>query len=276
MARFSERQGIVAVSSALQTEGMTDDLRNSLWNVFLTYLVEKRGFMDRDYAYNPPRGPEVIGFTRTVWQDFFKLPLDRVPDHPERMVSSLRHYFFTCNWYGVYEFLEVAVSQYRRYTDFHSAINAVLERELSGFRLVEGQFIPVTNQQEVEALEEAIKDERFPGVRGHLQTALTCLADRKNPDYRNCIKESISAVESMAREVTGDPKATLGDALKVLEKQKKLHPALKEGFSKLYGYTSDEQGIRHAMLDEPAITAADAKFFLLSCTSFVNYLKSLV
>ena len=43
---------------------------------------------------------------------------------------------------------------------------------------------------------------------------------------------------------------------------------------KLYGYTSDEGGIRHAMLDEPNLTSADARYFLLSCTSFVNYLKA--
>jgi len=49
---------------------------------------------------------------------------------------------------------------------------------------------------------------------------------------------------------------------------------LKEAFSKLYGYASDEGGIRHAMLEEPTLSAADAKFFLLSCTSFINYVKS--
>lgn len=100
------------------------------------------------------------------------------------------------------------------------------------------------------------------------------LSDRKNPDYRNSIKESISAVESLARILTKNNKATLGDALRLLEQRRGLHLALREAFSKLYGYTSDEQGIRHAMLDEPKISAADAKFFLLSCTSFINYLKS--
>ena len=78
----------------------------------------------------------------------------------------------------------------------------------------------------------------------------------------------------MARVLSGSPKATLGEALKVLERKRQLHPALKDGFSKLYGYTSDEDGIRHAMLDEPNITQADAKYFLLSCTSFINYLKA--
>ena len=78
----------------------------------------------------------------------------------------------------------------------------------------------------------------------------------------------------MARVVSGNEKATLGEALKVLEKSGKLHTALKDAFSKLYGYTNDEHGIRHAMLDVPDLSQADAKYFLLSCTSFVNYLKS--
>ena len=65
------------------------------------------------------------------------------------------------------------------------------------------------------------------------------------------------------------------DALKEIEKRELLHPALKDGFIKLYGYTSDADGIRHAMLDEPKkLTAADACYFLLSCTSFTNYLKA--
>ena len=78
----------------------------------------------------------------------------------------------------------------------------------------------------------------------------------------------------MARIVSEQENATLGDALKSIEKAGHLHPSLKEGFLKLYGYTSNEQGIRHAMLDEPNITAADARYFLISCSSFVNYLKA--
>jgi hypothetical protein len=74
--------------------------------------------------------------------------------------------------------------------------------------------------------------------------------------------------------ISGNPKATLGDALKAIERNGKVHPALKDAFLKLYGYTSDEGGIRHAMLEEPTLTVADAKFFLLSCTSFINYLKA--
>lgn len=117
-------------------------------------------------------------------------------------------------------------------------------------------------EQEIEMLEQAVDDKNFPAVSTHLKRSLALMSDKENPDYRNSIKESISAVESLAKAITGKPKATLADALKVLEVSHNLHPALKNLFLILYGYTNDEGGIRHAMLTEPDLTIADAKFFL--------------
>ena len=82
---------------------------------------------------------------------------------------------------------------------------------------------------EVAALEEALGDNRFPQVTAHLDSALTKLSSRDNPDYRNSIKESISAVESMASIVAGK-KATLEDALRKPEGAGRIHPALTKGF----------------------------------------------
>ena len=123
-------------------------------------------------------------------------------------------------------------------------------------------------------LDAALSGDTLAPVAAHLKRALELYSDRAAPDYRNSIKESISAVEAMAKIVAKDPKATLADALKALEKRGQLHPALKDGFLKIYGYTNDEDGVRHAMLEDPNITAADARFFLLACTSFTNYLKA--
>jgi hypothetical protein len=79
-------------------------------------------------------------------------------------------------------------------------------------------------------------------------------------------------VESLCQLVARKPNATLGDALKNLEKDCVIHPALKNSFSALYGYTCDAQGIRHAMLDETTLTFSDAKYMLVACTAFVNYI----
>jgi hypothetical protein len=116
---------------------------------------------------------------------------------------------------------------------------------------------------------------RFEPVTTHIRRAVEMLSDRKAPDYRNSIKEAISAVESMCGLVTGKPKATLGDALKQLSANGvELHPALREGFNKLYGFTSDAHGIRHGLMDKPKLDFEDAKFMLVSCSAFVNLLKA--
>ena len=117
-----------------------------------------------------------------------------------------------------------------------------------------------------------LSTDSFHGVRTHIRTALKFLSDRKSPDYRNSIKESISAVESICQVLTGDDKATLGDALNKLENHFNLHGALKAGFKSLYGYTSDQDGIRHAILKEQDISFSDAKYMLVSCSAFANYL----
>ena len=197
-----------------------------------------------------------------------------MPDNAIVILAEIREHFFACEWFEVYDFLEFVVGYFKSNSRLDEPLNLMLERELSGYRFVSGRITDITNTQEIEMLETALADSRFAGVDAHLQRALDLYAKRENPDYRNSIKESISAVECMARIVSGNPKAMLTDALKAIEKRGLLHKALKDGFIKLYGYTNDAGGIRHAMLEEPKLTAADARYFLLSCTSFVNYLKA--
>ncbi len=50
-----------------------------------------------------------------------------------------------------------------------------------------------------------------------LKRALELFSDRGSPDYRNSIKESISAVESFVIFTTGKDKGTLGQLTKKLE-----------------------------------------------------------
>jgi hypothetical protein len=271
MKNFSERKGLKPVSEIIQIDSMNTELRNSLWSSLDIMLWSTKNFLYSDYGSSG----YIESFSKRLWFNYFKKPVDSRPNTSEQILTEIRRYFFSCQWNEVYDFIEFVVWQEEeskpRLAEF---MNIILERELSGYRFVAGQLVDITSPQEIQMLEETLRDTRFAGVSGHLKCALERYADREKPDYRNSIKESISAVESMAREVSGKTKATLVDALKAIESKGALHPALKDGFIKLYGFTSDEQGIRHAMLNEPDITAADARFFLLSCTSFVNYLKA--
>jgi hypothetical protein len=53
-----------------------------------------------------------------------------------------------------------------------------------------------------------------------------------------------------------------------------LHPAFREALSKMYGYTSDADGIRHSLMEESRLDGDDARFMLVTCSAFVNYLKA--
>lgn len=108
------------------------------------------------------------------------------------------------------------------------------------------------------------------GSASHLRKS----AERINEgDWAGSIRESIHAVESAARQL--HPKASsLAPALRSLEKQAALHPVLKQALGKLYGYSSDAQGIRHALLDQEQASVGmdEAVFMLGACASFASYL----
>lgn len=100
------------------------------------------------------------------------------------------------------------------------------------------------------------------------------MSDREHPDYKNCVKESISAVESVCKVLTNDPKAELGKALKsLIANGMNIHGSLKSAILALYGYASDEGGIRHAEREtESTVTFEEAKFMMVTCSAIVNYL----
>jgi hypothetical protein len=157
---------------------------------------------------------------------------------------------------------------------FINACNFALQREVSAYRFVDGLMSRITDEVEVAEVDAALAGPRGP-VRTHLRRALELLSDRESPDYRNSIKESISAVESLVATVAGE-KGTLGQLIKKLEDEIGLHPALRTAFGSLYGYTSDEDGIRHAILESETVGFEDAKFFLVVCSAFVNFVESKV
>jgi hypothetical protein len=261
--------GFRSVADVIQVDGMNDALRNGIWNVL--YAIE---FGREDFVYKV-RGaskPRIEAFSRALWADYFKLAIDQRPADTRKILEEIRKYFFACAWHEVYDFVEFCIAYYE--DKLVAPLNYMLERELAGYRIIADKVAPVSSTEEVDTIQEAIGDDTFPGASAHLKTALDLLSRKTNPDYRNSIKESISAVESVSCAITGSTSATLGTALKELGKTHSLHKALEGGFLKLYGYTNDSDGIRHAMLEESQLTQADAVYFLVSCSAFVNYLKS--
>lgn len=251
---------------------MDDDLRNGLWNALTLY------YWDNIDIYNMRiSGEDDIRIFRALWLNYFKLPVDTIDLNWNKMYGFLRSDFFKYEWNEVYDFIEFLLSlksPFRINRDvFINYCNHILQREVSAYRIVENRFIEITSEEEINEIEEAFeKTMPLKPVYLHLESSLNFLSDRKYPDYRNSIKESISAVESICKKINNDEKSTLGQALKKLEDKVEIHPALKKAFENIYGYTSDEDGIRHALLEKSDLDFEDAKFMLVSCSAFVNYL----
>lgn len=261
---FSERMGLTP-ERQIQTESMDDRLRNRLYNFF------KQVGNDYNRSY------------------MIKYILDKMgmKVHSADSYNNEKIYQKFCDdksWYVPYDIIEYALEYAVKWEEkvkgndsgtYALRLNEILCEEKSGYRFVNGQFVPITDETELEEIKTAMHSE-FDAVDTHISKALSLYSDRDNPDYENSIKESISAVESMCCIITGmtGGSATLGAALKKLEDNGVvIHEAMKSAFRQLYGYTSDENGIRHGGIDFKKAHEEDARYMLVSCSAFVNYLK---
>lgn len=268
---FSQRRGFKPIKEVIQFDSMDQELRVGLWNVLCASYWDQ--IPENNYVAD---GGRVQILTQGLWHNYFKWPLDTIDDLWFEVRATIRQYFFSCEWYEVYDFVEVVPKIYPSETvneRFRKTCNAILERELSSYRFAGEQITEITAEEEISEIEEALgSSTRLKPAADHLERALALMADRESPDYRNSVKESISAVEAVCNVISGNSSSTLSSALKELEKKNavEMHPALKGAFDKLYGYTSNAEGIRHALLEKSNLDFEDAKFMLVSCSAFVN------
>lgn len=276
---FSQRKGLKRVRDALQVDSMDDALRNSLWNAMIDFYWRGIDHSDRADAMLAsifPRNASDYPIVKRLWSEHLKRRIDEMDKPWSTAYEMIAKYFFTCEWNAVYDLVEFvadidADEDAAHPRSFMDTCNLILEGESSGYRFIGGVITQVTSEEEVKEIEEA-SSLPFAPVTRHIKTALALMSNRKSPDYRNSVKESISAVEAACRLITKD-NATLGQALKKVKEKVPLHPALENSFSALYGYTSNAGGIRHSLIDEKSdLDFADSKFMLVSCSAFVNYL----
>jgi len=270
--------GLKPVKNTIQIESIDDDLRTSLWNVmhesYWDFMSPSLPF-EPLYQYDWLAHNEFYYFCKKIWCDFLKQSLNDFPKDIPKFIQLLRYYYNNYKWNEVYDCIEFIASNYpdsEKNKNFIEGCNEVLKKELSAYRFVGGVITRITTETEIKEIEEAIeRTDSMKPVHEHLVTSLKYLSDRKTPNYRNSIKESISAVEAICNLINGK-KLSLGKTLDIIDDKIRMHPVLKIALDKLYGWTSDADGIRHAMMEEPNLDFEDAKFMLMSCSAFINYL----
>ena len=154
----------------------------------------------------------------------FRFPVDTLPGVfgevtwlRERILSEAKS-----KWNRLYDLVELIAASWEKlsvlagYDTFARALNELFEEESIGYRLHDRRIIPITNAAELRAISEASQLAAKSGLdqaTEHLNAAIDELAARPEPNYRNCIKEAISAVEAVSSQLAGERKAALPKAL---------------------------------------------------------------
>lgn len=286
---FSEQIGFNTCTTQIQLNEFDSRTRtligNHLYNVLCTVFSQARSIGIRCYRdfYDAP--------SKEMGSDFYKDILSEVMNVPVHLPSNA-YYEWEKNYDTIVKIISDApynevldlvwyichwISDHITATDvmrtIYESFNTLFEREYVGYRFVAGKIVPITDENEAKEIEQACHTP-FDGARTQLQKALGFLSDREHPDYKNCVKESISAVESVCKVLANDSKAELGKALKsLIANGLNIHGSLKSAILALYGYASDEGGIRHAEREtESTVTFEEAKFMMVTCSAIVNYL----
>ena len=268
--KFSEKYGYTKIRNTFQLNDIDSRLKRRIWNVIRDDYFDL--IQVSDYKHSISFQADFDIFNK-LYDEY--LGLDIKPEkNIDNLKESLKEYYDSLLWYKVYDFIEALV--YYHYNDkitkqFKKNINLVLEYEMSAYRFINDCIAPIVEDVEIQEIEDVFNS-KYDSVKGHLSKALEHLSDRESPDYQNSIKESITAVETIAKIITGK-ETDLSSCLKQMNLD--LNKQFTTGMNNIYGWTCKEDGIRHGHTGEELKTGFDeAKYMLVSCSAFINYLIS--
>lgn len=266
---FSQRSGFAPIPPQLNLKEISKDLRRLLYYAVHKDMEAKSrsGF---EYTYFDDRWKALA---RDLHVRHFKQSPDTFRNRMSDTSTDVQRTIDQGPFNVVFDLVEFIIQNSNFSPNASDEIAQAFVDCRAAYRVIDKQIVAVGNQQQAEAFERAVVDagaNEATGARKHLIAAASAL---RQGDWTGCVRESIHAVESVAVRLAPGTN-TLGAALKMVEKQGHIHAALKAAFEKLYGYSSDQEGVRHALVfdNEAKVDEVDALFMLGACAAFVSYL----
>lgn len=273
---YSERNGFKPISEAMIVRDIPTSLQNAICSCY-----------DRLYRYmhdNLASDRYYYGMQRYLWTRFLNKRESEYHYGSNTITLYIENKGY--QWYRKFDIIEESLSYLKKFDEnnrnqiscfgyLKNDLNSEFERLNVGHRIVDEYITDIISDEEITAVELAV-EKSDDQVKEHLQNAIMLYSQRPDADYRNSIKESISAVEAYCRKKTGEN--TLGKALKKMEDSgMPIHPRLKSAFEQLYAYTNDgNTGIRHALIEAENVPSnAEALFMIVSCSALINYLGNI-
>ena len=234
---FSAAYGYEDLPQQLQPGELSEEARTGLWNAF--FLTQNESYL-RHFGIDPGWN-DVLA---SVHADLFNLGLDTFSTDFNDINRIYRRYFAEAEINKVYDLILHIVRHENCPDEFHARVAAAFlkHRLAHAYDYKSRTIFPASTPEEGQAIIDAVRQletGRLDGAHQHLVESANFI---NQGNWAKSVHESINAVESVACQIEPGSN-TLGAALRKLRKQgKSAHPALNEGFEKLYGYTSDEQG----------------------------------
>ena len=197
MELFSERNGYVEPSDVLIREEITPEIQNAICSCY-DCLKDAFRRIGEEKVY---RNIELI-----VWIHFLNKRKDEYYYQIHRDVVASFVKDDKNEWYRKLDLIEETIAHlcrrnqgdrvfYDMVNNFIGCLNFEFEQLHFAYRIVDGIVVEISSKEEIKTIEDSLHRCK-ENIKVHLQTALKLYAQKPVGDYRNSIKESISAVEA--------------------------------------------------------------------------------
>lgn len=266
---FAVRNGLAPEPPQLKLGELSDEFRRLLYYALHKECTDRAnlGASGRYFA------PQLKALTRDLHVRYYGRDPDEYKNSPFQWAETFKNTIYRSSYDRLFSFVETVLRHPSCGPELREDVAAAFVDARSAYRVVDADTVVATATDEqaaaFAAAMQSAGDAGAHAARSHLKAAGSALAAG---NWVDSVRESIHAVESIARLAAPDC-TKLSDALSALEQAGHLHGGLRSAFAALYGYSSDERGIRHAKVfsDEAKVDEADAVFLLGACASFVSY-----
>lgn len=265
---FEQAEGLAPLPTQLARTEVSQELRAVLWKYIHKQIDETADSGSFGYYLGKPWDhllKEVYVYREHKLIDDFSTGL-------KPALAGVRQVFERGSYADIYGWLQF-VLRIHPSREFAERIARILNYCRSPYRIVADDVIcPIGTDEEAATIGKAFADLKASGLAGSREHLKSASAELSAGNFSDSIRESVHAVESVVGVL--EPSGDFGKALAKLESKAKIHGALVAGFKSIYGFSSDEQGIRHPLLDKgaPAVDEVDAMFMLGACSAFISYL----
>lgn len=271
---FAQAEGAEPLPTQLALRTISAELSAALWAVIHDNLSECIRYPENVYGGSKRLYDPWKAMLTAWWVTHEHQNIDEFPDAAS-IHYQVKYIVTSKDYIKVFEFIQFVVRRPECPRVLRNGIAVILERCRASYRLIDNTIVPITSDEEASSIAAAMEiaeNAIAQGPRVHLRKAAEALSQGSWPES---VRESIHAVEAAARSIEPSA-ATLGPALSKLQQSIALNPAMSRAFSSLYGYSSDEKGVRHALVFEEVsqVEERDALFMLGACASFASYLLS--